>query len=164
VYASTSGFLQTNLDMHNNLLRGVTQSMSAILGGANAVQVVAHESTAEKISDASLRLARNIQQLLIEESHIDKIGDAAYGSHYIEKLTALITKQAWALFQDIESKGGITQCYEALIKDVEANLRHTQSLISSGKKVVVGVNKYKQKIASPGHVAEHTLTGFLEKE
>jgi methylmalonyl-CoA mutase len=164
VYASTSTFLQTNLDIHNNLLRGVTQSMSAILGGANAVQVAAHESAAEKISDSSLRLARNIQQLLTEESHIDKVGDVAYGSHYIEKLTELITQHTWASFQDIESKGGITRWYATLLKEVESTLSRTQSQLTSGKKVVVGVNKYKQKIASTEHIAGHTLTGFLEKE
>jgi methylmalonyl-CoA mutase len=164
LYATTSGFLQTTMDMNNNLLRNVTQCMSAILGGANAVNVVSHEVAAVQVSDTSLRLARNIQQLLVEESHIDQVGDVASGAHYIEKLTEMITQVSWKLFQEIESKGGIGQYKNVLMDAVEANLKLQQSLISSGERVVVGINKYQPKSEKPARIAGHTLTGFLEKE
>ncbi len=163
VYATTSRFLQTALDMNNNLLRGVTQCMSAILGGANAVNVMSHEFNAEKISEDSWRLARNIQQLLIEESYLDKVGDVANGSHYIEKLTELITQHSWKLFQDIEAAGGIVQYKSKLMQEIEASLKMQQAMIADGRRVVVGVNKYKQKSESTTHVGGNTLTGFLEK-
>jgi methylmalonyl-CoA mutase N-terminal domain/subunit len=76
----------------------------------------------------------------------------------------MITQVSWKLFQEIESKGGIGQYKNVLMDAVEANLKLQQSLISSGERVVVGINKYQPKTEKPARIAGHTLTGFLEKE
>jgi methylmalonyl-CoA mutase len=164
IYAHTSSFLQTSKDMNNNLLRSVTQAMSAILGTANAVHILPHNSSGSGSNDTSRRLARNIQQLLIEESYLDKMGDIAAGSHYIEKLTELITHQSWQYFQEIEVAGGIAEYQPVFDEAVKASLEVQKQQILSGSRIVVGVNKYSNKADFPVHVNPATLTGFMERE
>lgn len=164
IYANTSAFLQTSKDVNNNLLRNVTQAMSAILGTANALHILPHDLCFGASHETSRRLARNIQQLLVEESYLDKMGDVAAGSHYIEKLTELITRQTWKDFQEIEAAGGIIKYNPVFDQAVRSNFELQQQQVSSGKRIVVGVNKYGQKADVPVKVSANTLTGFMEKE
>lgn len=164
IYASTSTFLQTTKDIHNNLLRAVTQSMSGILGGANCVQVVPYDAVTGSSSDASLRLARNIQQLLIEESHLDKAGDVASGSFYVEHLTNQMVDKAWGMFREVEALGGINAAGNYFNEKMEQSLAQKQDDLSKGRRIVVGVNKYQNKSESAtANSSANTLTGFLEK-
>ncbi len=52
------------------------------------------------------RIARNISVLLREESYLDKVADPSAGSYYIETLTHQLVEAAWALFLDVEKRGG----------------------------------------------------------
>ena len=48
----------------------------------------------------------NVQRILREEAHIDRVADPAGGSYYIEALTDSIAREAWKLFQQVEAQGG----------------------------------------------------------
>ena len=52
------------------------------------------------------RMARNIQLLLLEESHVGRILDPAGGSWFVEDLTDQLAEQAWESFQAVEQRGG----------------------------------------------------------
>ena len=52
---------------------------------------------------ASIRLARNIQLVIKEETHVDKVIDPAGGSYFIETLTSELVEKAWTLFLEIDS-------------------------------------------------------------
>ena len=62
-------------------------------------------------TESSVRFARNIQLVIKEETHADKVIDPAGGSYFIETLTSELVEKAWALFLDIEADGG----YDAFI-------------------------------------------------
>ena len=53
------------------------------------------------------RVARNIQIVCQEESHLGRVNDPAGGSWYVENLTEDMAKKAWEIFQDIEARGGM---------------------------------------------------------
>ncbi|MFN0033155.1 MAG: methylmalonyl-CoA mutase family protein [Flavobacteriales bacterium] len=89
IYAGTSMLAQDKEDANSNLLRATTQAMSAILGGANAVCVTPHDGDLN--NENSLRLARNVQHLLIEESYLNEALNAAEGSYYIEEIERQLT-------------------------------------------------------------------------
>lgn len=95
VYAETSMSTQTKEDAHTNLLRGTTQAMSAILGGADAVGVTPYDASFAAQNENSLRLARNIQHLLMEESYLSAATHAAEGSYYIEEITKQLIEKNW---------------------------------------------------------------------
>ena len=65
-----------------------------------------------------LRIARNTQIYLQEETHITKTVDPWAGSYYVEKLTHDIAQKAWALIEEVEELGGMTKAIEAGIPKI----------------------------------------------
>ncbi|MBA9075548.1 methylmalonyl-CoA mutase family protein [Rufibacter quisquiliarum] len=144
IHASTSRWHQTTLDPHTNLLRHTTEMMSAVIGGVDSVEVEPFDSTFREENAFSERIARNIPILLKEEAYLDQAIDPAAGSYYLEYLTKEIAEKAWALFQDIEGRGGfIPASNSGYIHDL---IKETSSqkfkAIANGSEVLVGTNKY----------------------
>jgi methylmalonyl-CoA mutase len=107
VRAATGRWDKTLLDPHVNMLRVTTQALSAALGGCDGLHIAPFDEVAGSVTDFSRRIARNVHVLLAEEFDFDKVADPAGGSWYIEKLTDQLARNAWALFQDIEQRGGL---------------------------------------------------------
>lgn len=94
-------------DPHGNMIRASTQSMSAVIGGADRLFVwPSNAGRAESSNAFSRRIARNVQHLLKMESYFDRVVDPAAGSYYVEKVTERLVEEAWQQFQEIEGKGG----------------------------------------------------------
>lgn len=123
VHALTSMFNQTLYDSHVNLLRSMTETMSAALAGVNSIETLPFDSCYQTPDEFSERIARNQQILLRDESHLNKVVDPAGGSYYIETLTASIAEQAWKLFNETEDAGG----FEALLKQGEIQKKVNES-------------------------------------
>lgn len=144
VHAVTSRFNQTIFDAHVNLLRSMTETMSAALAGVDSIETLPFDLQYKKPDEFSERIARNQQLLLREESHLNKVVDPAGGSYYIETLTVSIAKQAWQLFNDIEDKGGfMTQAAAGEIQKAvnESGVkRHLD--VARRKEVLLGTNQY----------------------
>jgi methylmalonyl-CoA mutase len=45
--------------------------------------------------------------MMMEESHLGQVRDAAFGSYFHEHMTDQLAQAAWAEFQQIERDGGI---------------------------------------------------------
>jgi methylmalonyl-CoA mutase len=167
VHASTSRYLQTARDKHNNLLRATTQAMSAMIGGADSVDVFPYNVWSSQCDESALRWARNIQQLLLEESYFAQYKSAADGAFYVEELTAKLAAAAWARFQALDAKAaneGIESAHDELNQLVQAYSAKQHELIKEGKRVIVGVNRYVNKTDSAiVDVSAQTLSAPLEK-
>lgn len=143
--SKTSSFYQSSVDRHNNMLRATTQSMSAIIGGTDTLEVLGFEASLTQTSNESRRWARNIQHLLIEESYFNQLQDAAKGSYYIEEITFKLAEHAWKRFQYWQSKN------QSLLISSEWNdhlahcISEMKKAVESGSKVFLGVNKYPNK-------------------
>jgi methylmalonyl-CoA mutase len=167
VHASTSRYLQTAKDKHNNLLRATTQAMSAYVGGANSVSVFPYNAWSEASDESALRWSRNIQQILLEESYFGQFKAAADGAYFIEALTAQFIQAAWKHFQHLDAKAsaqGIGQVWSEHQHAIQAHAARQLERVKEGKRVIVGVNKYVNKTDS-AVVDEraHTLSAPLEK-
>ena len=93
-------------NIHTNMIRAATQTMSAVIGGADRIYVLPANAALGAPSDAfTRRIARNVQHLLQLESYFDKVIDPAAGSYYIEKMMELLAKSAWSQFQQMEKEG-----------------------------------------------------------
>ena len=144
IHAETTTFNLTIFDANVNMLRTQTEAMSAVLAGVDSLTVLPYDTAYKTADDFSERIARNQQLLLKEESHFDKVVDPAAGSYYIETLTEAIAKQAWAIFLDVEDKGGFFAAIkqglvqQAITATAEARLK----AISSRKEILVGTNQY----------------------
>ncbi|MGE0019140.1 MAG: methylmalonyl-CoA mutase family protein [Draconibacterium sp.] len=111
-HSETNRYNKTVYDPNVNMLRTQTEAMSAALGGAHSITVLPFNAIYEDPTDFSERIARNQQILLKEESHLDKIADAAAGSYYIETLTDSLVNEAWKLFLDVQEKGGFVAAFK----------------------------------------------------
>lgn len=144
VHATTSEFNQTIYDAHVNLLRSMTETMSAAIAGVDSIETLPFDLQFKKPDEFSERIARNQQLLLRDETHLNKVVDPAGGSYYIETLTVSIAEQAWKLFNEVEDKGGF---YEMLRKgDVQGHVnesgvkRHLD--VARRKEILLGTNQY----------------------
>ncbi len=89
---------------YTNILRTSTESMSAIFGGCDALIVQAFDASFNRPNDFSNRIARNQQNILQQESYLDKVQDPSAGSYYIESLTMEFLKEYSIKNSSIECK------------------------------------------------------------
>lgn len=155
VACETSLREQSLMDAHNNLLRATTQAMSAVLGGCNSLLIHPFDSATGKSTDFSKRIARNIQLILNEESFLGHYNDVASGSYLVDNLCNQMMEQAWKRFQEIEAAGGLLKGISSgeIQQKISEQANHTKQLITSGKMIYVGVNKYVAKDAEMAQVA-----------
>lgn len=144
VHAVTSKFNMTIYDAHVNLLRSMTETMSAALAGVDSIETLPFDLVYEKPDEFSERIARNQQHLLRDESHLNKVVDPAGGSYYIETLTSSIANQAWKIFNEVEDNGG----FYALLKKGEIQAKVNESGVkrhldvARRKEILLGTNQY----------------------
>lgn len=127
-------------DPYLNMLRNTTETMSAILGGADAVLTRPHDYYQQEQSGFSQRIALNISTILKEESYFDKVADPAAGSYYLESLTQELGNAALQLFKDIEAAGGFEQAFRAgkIQLEIEPVRKKKESDNAQYKKVYMG--------------------------
>ena len=144
VHAVTSQFNQTVYDAHVNLLRSMTETMSGALAGVDSIETLPFDLQYKNPDEFSLRIARNQQLLLREESHLDKVVDPAGGSYYIEVLTASIAKVAWELFNKVEDEGGFLELLKKgeIQKQVNESGVKRHGDVARRKEILLGTNQY----------------------
>src|SRR5690606_27625653 len=98
---------KTIYDYNVNMLRTTTECMSAVLGGADAVENLAYDAVFHKTNEFGERISRNQLLILKEESYFDKVNNPADGTYYIESLTNQLAEKGLELFKDIEKNGGL---------------------------------------------------------
>ncbi len=86
-------------DPYHNLIRATTMAMSAVLGGADRLEVRPVALPEEGHTPFTRRMARNVQHILLLESYFDKVADPIAGSWYVEQLTDQLAEAAWKSFQ-----------------------------------------------------------------
>jgi len=106
-HAVSSWPMLTRRDPWNNILRATLAGFAAGTGGADAVTIAPFDAAIGQPDRLARRVARNLQALLVEESHVARVIDPAGGSWYVEDLTGQLAVAAWACFQDIERSGGL---------------------------------------------------------
>lgn len=85
----------TKDDPYMNMLSNTNQAMSSIIGGCSAITILPHNKGIEDVGTFAERIARNISNVLKEESYLDKVADPSSGSYYIENLTSQIAEKSW---------------------------------------------------------------------
>ncbi|MBN1339237.1 MAG: methylmalonyl-CoA mutase small subunit [Bacteroidales bacterium] len=144
IHCSSSRWNKTLYDPYVNLLRTTSESMAAIIGGADALTVLPFNTAYGNENVNAGRLARNQQLLLREESYFDKVADPGAGSYYIENLTDLIAGAAWKLFLEVHENGGFAEA----VKNNFIPARITESAgrklnaFATRKEILLGTNQY----------------------
>ncbi len=134
-------------DYNTNMIRTTTESMSAILGGADTVANLAYDAIYHKDNEFGERIARNQLLLLKHESYFDKVSNTSDGAYYIENLTLQLAEKALQLFKSIEKGGGfLKQLKEHTIQNkIKESAEKEQARFDTQKDILVGTNAYQNK-------------------
>ncbi|MDO9595073.1 MAG: methylmalonyl-CoA mutase family protein, partial [Lutibacter sp.] len=144
VFAEPSLRNKTIYDYNVNMLRTTTESMSAILGGANTISNCAYDAVFHDSNDFGDRIARNQLLILKEESYFKHGQQIATNSYYIESVTKQIAEKSLDIFKEIEKGGGfLAQLKEGVIqRKIKENAQKEQAQFDAGELVLLGTNKY----------------------
>ena len=144
VHAVTSNWNQTVYDPYVNMLRGTTEAMSAAIAGVDSLEVLPFDYSFRAPGEFSNRIARNVQSILKEEAHFDKVVDPAAGSYYIEELTQSLADAAWKLFKEVEEKGGYVEAFkEGFVQSaIKATSADRDKKIATRRISILGVNQF----------------------
>jgi len=138
---------KSTLDVDNNLLRSATEGMASVIGGANSLTIYPFNNSIIENDLHARRLALNQQLIFKEEALLNKVADIGAGSYYIETLSSQLAENAWEIFKALETEGGFIACMQnGFIPElINASSVKQQNDFNSGKKVLVGVNKFRNE-------------------
>ena len=155
-HCQTSGWSLTAQDPFNNVARTCLEALSAALGGTQSLHTNALDEAIALPTDFSARIARNTQIFLQKETGITQFIDPYAGSIEIEKRTAELIDEAWALISEIEELGGMAKAIETGLPKlrIEEAAAKKQARIDAGIDVIVGVNRFETQEASDIDILE----------
>jgi methylmalonyl-CoA mutase N-terminal domain/subunit len=143
-HTQTAGVSLTAQQPEVNIVRTALEAMAAVLGGTQSLHTNSFDEALALPTEEAVRLALRTQQVIAHEAGVVNSIDPLGGSYYLEELTSTLEAQAYEYFDRIEALGGVI----AAIKDnffqreiAEASFRY-QAEVESGKRVIVGVNRY----------------------
>jgi len=151
-------------DYNENLLRTTTESMSAILGGANTISNTTYNSLFHTPNEFGEQIAHNQLIFLKEESGFKNMQHIATDSYYIESITKQMAEKALDIFKDIEKSGGfLNQLKEGTIqRKIKENAQKEQDQFDKGEINLIETNKITKE-----HLKENSdlqLNNFIGKK
>ncbi len=169
IHASTASWNKTMYDPYVNMLRTTTETMSAAIGQADIISVLPFDLTYQDPDQFSMRIARNQQIILKEESSLNKVADPAAGSYYIENLTASLADAAWKLFLGVEDMGGMLEAIkQGFIQDqVSQSARQKTEDIANRRTLILGTNQHpntKEQMLEKIQMEEDSFDETIESE
>lgn len=131
----------------NNIVRATVQAMSAALGGVQSMAISCYDEGLCIPTELAQTTAVRLQQILQDETGITNTIDPMAGSYYVEHLTYMYEKEANKLLEEIENIGGAVAAIEKgyMQKQVNEAAYKYQKEIETGKRIIVGLNKYRSE-------------------
>jgi methylmalonyl-CoA mutase, N-terminal domain len=146
-HTQTGGCTLTAQQPLNNLIRTTFQAMAAVLGGCQSLAVCSYDEALALPTEESVRLSLRTQQIIAHESGVVDTVDPLGGSYYVETMTDEIEKRAVEYIEKIDRLGGAVAAIEKgyIQQEIQESSYRYQKELETGKKTLVGVNKYEIK-------------------
>lgn len=145
-HAQTAGCSLTAQQPKNNIVRTSLQALAAVLGGTQSLHTNSFDEALALPTEESARVALRTQQILGFESGVANTVDPVAGSYAIEAMTDRLEQEAVDLMDKIEKNGGMIAAIEKgfVQQEIQNAAFQYQREIESEKRVIVGVNQFKQ--------------------
>ncbi len=143
-HTQTAGVSLTAQQPEVNIVRTALEAMAAVLGGTQSLHTNSFDEALALPTEDAVRIALRTQQVIAHESGAVNTIDPLGGSYHVEGLTNTLEAQAYEYFDRIDALGGVIPAIKENFfqrEIAEASYRY-QSEVESGKRVVVGVNRY----------------------
>lgn len=151
IHARTSTFETSRLGPWMNLVRAGAQSFAAVLGGADSIRTAPWDEVLGWPGDHGRRLAANMQHILSEEAHLDRVIDAAGGSWYLESITDQLARRAWDLFRELEGDGGMARAVTrgTIAEQVRAAAERRRRSAATRRSPIIGTSAFADLAEEP---------------
>jgi methylmalonyl-CoA mutase len=155
-HCQTSGWSLTEQKPFNNVTRTAVEAMAAVIGGTQSLHTNALDEAIALPTDYSARIARETQLYLQQKSGVTRFVDPFGGSHEVERRTAALMDEAWALMEEIDALGGMAKAIEQGLPKlrIEEAAAKKQARLDRGKDILVGVNAFLSETETEVEVRE----------
>ncbi len=143
-HTQTAGVSLTAQQPEVNIVRTALEALAAVLGGTQSLHTNSFDEALALPTEDAVRIALRTQQVIAHESGAVNSIDPLGGSYHVENLTNVLEAQAYEYFDRIDALGGVVPAIKENFfqrEIAEASYRY-QSEVESGKRVIVGVNRY----------------------
>lgn len=159
INARTSRYFFTRRDPAVNILRSTTEAFCAVAGGVDTLQIHPFRQSPEGTTgEFPRRIARNIQLILRDECHLDRLIDPGGGSAFLETLTHELGGRILEKVQEIDGSGGILEQLNTgtIQKEIEELRNRRSDDVHRQRRIIVGTNRFvditgtgKEKVSPP---------------
>jgi len=150
-HTQTAGSTLTAQQPDLNVVRTTIEALAAVLGGTQSLHTNSRDEALGLPTEESAQLALRTQQIIAFESGVTAEPDPLGGSYYIEALTDRIEAEALDYIRRIDEIGGTLAAIEAgfIQAEIQRSAYEYQRDVESGKRVIVGVNKFESGESAP---------------
>jgi methylmalonyl-CoA mutase, N-terminal domain len=150
-HTQTAGVSLTAQQPLNNIVRTAIEALAGVLGGTQSLHTNSYDEALALPTEEAVRIALRTQQIIAHETGVANTIDPLGGAYFVEALTDELERQAYDYFAKIDELGGmvaaVKQNYpQREIADASFEL---QAEIDAGRRIVVGVNEYRQSDEQP---------------
>ena len=145
-HVQTGGVTLTAQQPDNNVVRVALQALAAVLGGCQSLHTNGKDEALALPTEHSARLALRTQQVIAHESGVADTVDPLGGSFAVEAATNLLEREAEALLERIETRGGALRAIEQgeIQREIQDSAYRFQREVEAGERVIVGVNRFQE--------------------
>jgi methylmalonyl-CoA mutase N-terminal domain/subunit len=117
-------------------------------------------------TEKAVKIALRTQQIIAEESEVAHVADPLAGSYFVEAQTNRLEEEAERYFAEIDKRGGMVPATEAgyVQREIHRSAVAYQRAVESGKKGVVGVNRYVEDTDGMPEIDLHRIDAAVERE
>jgi len=166
-HTQTGGSTLTAQQPENNIVRVAIQTLAAVLGGTQSLHTNSKDEALALPTESSVRTALRTQQIVAHESGAADTVDPLAGSYYVESLTNDLEAAAMELISKIDDLGGSPSAIEKgyMQQEIMDAAYTYQKDIESGKRVIVGMNKFQVEEPKPtGLLRVDPIVGELQEK
>ena len=146
-HTQTAGCTLTAQQPENNIVRTAFQALAGVLGGTQSLHTNSMDETLALPSEKAVKIALRTQQLIAYETGVINSADPLGGSYFVEALTDKMEKEANAIFDQIDSLGGVVAAIETgyFQKEIADAAYRYQKEVERKEKFIVGINEFVEE-------------------
>jgi len=150
-HAQTAGVSLTAQQPYNNVVRVALQALAAVLGGTQSLHTNSLDETYALPTEEAVTIALRTQQIIADESGVDRVADPLAGSYFVEYLTDETEKRCLEILAKIDRLGGIIRAIEEGYpqREIAESAYQWQREVDSGERRIVGVNAFTRSDHEP---------------
>jgi methylmalonyl-CoA mutase, N-terminal domain len=168
-HTQTAGVSLTAQQPDNNVVRTALEALAAVLGGTQSLHTNALDEVYALPTERAAEIALRTQQVIAEETGVADTIDPLGGSWFVEEMTDRMEQRAEEILAHVDRLGGGSML-TGVLRGIEEgwfqralgdSAYEFQKAVSSGEKVIVGVNRFVQEggadleiLRIPGDVEE----------